>query len=90
MEKSTRPVSPEMIHEMGLEVHGVAILYKGAKDTNVYLDKECKTQVPDADMLRLYAHGAMVLMDGVYYKPVSYGNKTLTLADASKTTLKAK
>ncbi len=89
MEKSTRPVGPEMIHEMGAEAHGVAVLYKGAKDTNVYFDKECTTQVPDADMLRLYAHGAMVLIDGVHYKPVSYGNKTLTLADASKTTLKA-
>lgn len=90
MEKSTRPVSPEMIHEMGPEVHGVAILYKGSEDTNVYFDKKCTTQVPDKDMLRLYAHGAMVLMDGVYYKPVSYGNKTLTLADASETTLSAK
>lgn len=90
MEKSTRPVVPEMIYELGDEKHGVAILYKGAKDTNVYLDKECTTQVHDTDMLRLYAHGAVVLIGGVYYKPVSYGNKTLTLSDEGKTALKAK
>lgn len=89
MEKSTRPVGPEMIYKNGSDLHGVAVLYKGAKDTNVYFDKEGKHQVPDVEMLRLYAHGAMVLVDGVYYKPISYGNKTLTLADTNKTALKA-
>lgn len=88
MEKSTRQVVPEKIYEMGDEKHGVAVLYKGSSDNYVYLDKECTTKVNDTDMLRMYAHGAVVLMSGVYHKPISYGNKTLTLADASKTTLK--
>lgn len=73
MTKSERPITVDRIYADSDDRFGVPVVYSDGYQKPYYFDKEKNNQVPDENLLHLFAQGVLVLVNGsVYARPTCY------------------
>lgn len=51
-------------------------IYGKTSDTAAYVDSDCTTKFTTSELKEAFLKGAVVIISGVYYAPVNYGEKS--------------
>lgn len=75
----------EKIFEQAKDLHVVATLVYNNGDEFAYTDAECTKKFKVSELKEVFVKGAMIVIDGAFYAPVSYSEAGIGYIDAEGT-----
>lgn len=73
----------EKIYEQAKDLHVVATLVYNNGDEFAYADEACTTKFKVSELKDVFVKGALIVIDGAFYKAVSFSEDTISYVKAA-------
>ena len=73
----------EKIFEQAKDLHVVATLVYNNGDEFAYVDASCTNKFKVSELKEVFVKGAMIVIDGTFYAPVSYSEAGISYVKAA-------